>query len=560
GVSGKDLRITPEEAATIAADVGVAVDASTLRGWVDRCDGWAAGLHMCALLAKGGASDSVTDHDLFAGYLYEECLKDLEEDTRRFLVEASVLEVHLPELCDAVLGRSDSAQVLRSLEARQLFVTADRTGRVYRLHPLFHEFLQHELRREAPGSVAGLHLRAAQWFQNLGRLPEAIEHAIAAEDFALATALVTAAALEAYESGRDVTLSRWLRQIGERNLLGNPSALVVIAWFAVLVGTDDDADKWSTLLRQIPDGVGEDGVNFTSAKAMIAAIMMKDGPDAALAGAEYAAGAEPLGSPWRDPALQIFGSTLLHCGQEERARPFLQEAKFVAEARKNPATAVICDTEFAVLAIENGDWSSAARHVGNALDTIREHGIDGYVMSSYAHAAAACVSLHAGDRAVGEELLATAMTERLRCGRSVPLLAIPSRLLLVRGHLLTGEHEVAAMLLGEIESMLPPDGGRAALDRRVEAAQQAVREASRRAGSVSTMVKLTAAEQRVLPYLQTHLTRAEIARRLFVSPNTVGTQISAIFRKFGVTNRTEAVQAAFALRLLGVAAEPSAAS
>ncbi|MGO4452520.1 LuxR C-terminal-related transcriptional regulator [Arthrobacter sp. RAF14] len=554
-ISADDLRIDLTGAATIAEEVGVAVQPAALRDWVDRCDGWAAGIHMCALLAKDGSSASVSDHELFADYLYQECLKDLTEDTRQFLVRSSVLKWHIPDLCDAVLDRTDSARVLRSLETRQLFVTAERTGRAYRLHPLFQEFLHHELLREASGSVPALHLRAAQWFQEVGRLPEAIEHAIAAENFDLAMALVTAAALEAYEAGHDVALSRWLRQIGDRPLLSNASALVIIAWFAVLAGTDDDADKWSTLLRQVPDGVGADGMNFTSAKSMIEAIMMKGGLKRALVQAEYAAQTEPLGSPWRDPALQIFGSTLLHSGLEDQARPVLQEARFTADARRNPATIVICETEFALLAIENNEWARARKHVDEALEIIREHGIDGYVMCAYARAAAACVRLQAGDRKAGEQLLAAAMADRLRCGRAVPLLAIPSRLLLARGHLQVGDHEAAALLLGEAESMLPPEGGRAALDERVEAVRRAVRGASDRAGKASPMVSLTAAEQRVLPYLQTHLTRAEIALRLFVSPNTVGTQISAIFRKFGVTNRADAVQKAFALGLLGVVVE-----
>jgi len=44
--------------------------------------------------------------------------------------------------------------------------------------------------------------------------------------------------------------------------------------------------------------------------------------------------------------------------------------------------------------------------------------------------------------------------------------------------------------------------------------------------------------------------RAEIARELYVSPNTVKTQCSAIYRKLAVTTRKGAVQAAREQRLL----------
>jgi LuxR family transcriptional regulator, maltose regulon positive regulatory protein len=62
---------------------------------------------------------------------------------------------------------------------------------------------------------------------------------------------------------------------------------------------------------------------------------------------------------------------------------------------------------------------------------------------------------------------------------------------------------------------------------------------------------LTPAELRLLPYLQTHLSSPEIGARLFVSRNTVRTEVSSIYRKLGVSSRTEAVQRATALGLLG---------
>ena len=62
---------------------------------------------------------------------------------------------------------------------------------------------------------------------------------------------------------------------------------------------------------------------------------------------------------------------------------------------------------------------------------------------------------------------------------------------------------------------------------------------------------LAAAELRLLPYLQTHHTIRDIAARLFVSRNTVNSQVSSIYRKLGVSSRDEAVQRATATGLLG---------
>ncbi|UYO97640.1 helix-turn-helix transcriptional regulator [Microbacterium sp. M28] len=62
---------------------------------------------------------------------------------------------------------------------------------------------------------------------------------------------------------------------------------------------------------------------------------------------------------------------------------------------------------------------------------------------------------------------------------------------------------------------------------------------------------LTPAELRLLPYLQTHLTIADIGRRLFISRNTVSSEVGSIYRKLGVTTRGAAVDRAHEIGLLG---------
>jgi LuxR family maltose regulon positive regulatory protein len=62
---------------------------------------------------------------------------------------------------------------------------------------------------------------------------------------------------------------------------------------------------------------------------------------------------------------------------------------------------------------------------------------------------------------------------------------------------------------------------------------------------------LTAAELRLLPYLQTHLTFREIGERLFVSRNTVSSEVGSIYRSLGVSSRSDAVGQATTVGLLG---------
>jgi LuxR family maltose regulon positive regulatory protein len=62
---------------------------------------------------------------------------------------------------------------------------------------------------------------------------------------------------------------------------------------------------------------------------------------------------------------------------------------------------------------------------------------------------------------------------------------------------------------------------------------------------------LTPAELRLLPYLQTHLSIREIGERLYISRNTVSSEVGSIYRKLEVSARSEAVERAMALGLLG---------
>ena|SRR5215469_7165524 len=61
---------------------------------------------------------------------------------------------------------------------------------------------------------------------------------------------------------------------------------------------------------------------------------------------------------------------------------------------------------------------------------------------------------------------------------------------------------------------------------------------------------LTMAELRLLPLLCTHLTAAEIAAELFLSPHTIKSQMRSVYRKLEATTRHEAVTRAHKLELI----------
>ena len=73
-------------------------------------------------------------------------------------------------------------------------------------------------------------------------------------------------------------------------------------------------------------------------------------------------------------------------------------------------------------------------------------------------------------------------------------------------------------------------------------------------GSTTMIEPLTEREREVLYYLPSHLSREQIARLMCVSPNTVKTHITAVYRKIGATSRAEAVSVARCQGLVGLSA------
>jgi LuxR family maltose regulon positive regulatory protein len=157
--------------------------------------------------------------------------------------------------------------------------------------------------------------------------------------------------------------------------------------------------------------------------------------------------------------------------------------------------------------------------------------------------------VHRGDLNEANARLTQAMRARPSCTAAVPWLAVRSRLQLAKVYWSMGDHATAGHLLREIDDILLRRPALGALVDEVAQLRHIVSSA-RRMGAAGAS-PLTPAELRLLPYLQTHLTIREIAERTFVSRNTVSSQVSGIYRKLGVSSRTDAVEQATAIGLLG---------
>ena len=129
---------------------------------------------------------------------------------------------------------------------------------------------------------------------------------------------------------------------------------------------------------------------------------------------------------------------------------------------------------------------------------------------------------------------------------ALPWLAVATRLELARCALLLGDGQTAGTLLVEIRALLE---SRPRLGMLVDQARKLRYDVETFTPRDRAPAGLTPAELRLLPLLATHLTFREIATALEVSRNTVKTQAISIYRKLGVSGRSEAIAAVAALEL-----------
>ncbi len=236
-------------------------------------------------------------------------------------------------------------------------------------------------------------------------------------------------------------------------------------------------------------------------------------------------------------------------GDLERAAALSAEASGAGAERANADTVVYGESELALMAMDRGEWEEAAEHLDLALATIEELRMHDYALSVLAFAGAARLALHRGDVRDANRQLARAMRARPACTFVMPWIAVRVRLQLATVYLAMADAPTARHLLREIDDILRQRPRLGALLDEVSELRRIL--ASSAPGGVGGGPPLSPAELRLLPYLQTHLTLAEIAGRLFVSHNTVRSQVGSIYRKLGASSRSDAVQQATSVGLLG---------
>jgi LuxR family transcriptional regulator, maltose regulon positive regulatory protein len=552
-----DLAMTNREAELLLRESGVRLSAERTAELVEQCEGWPTALYLAALSIRdreeSGAEPAPLSGDdrYLADYFRSEYLAHLRPGPLRFLRRTSVLGRMCGPLCDAMLEDEGSAQELEKIERANLFlVPLDNRRDWYRYHHLFRDLLQRELLEREPELVPGLHTRAADWFEAHGDLESALEHAYDAGDIDRAAAILTALVLPLYCSGRVATLERWLTRFERAGLLErHPAVAVQGCRIHALRGRPEEAERCLDLATRgrfrgtLPDGTRTIAPWVATARAWLC----RDGAKRMLADAEMAVAGLADGSNWRGAALVGQGAALVLLGDYERADRILADAAATAATIGATESHVIALGERALIADDLGDHDQADSLSAELHELLAASAVEAYLARAVDSAATARTMLRHGRWNEARAALTAGRELAPFLTRAVPWLAIQMRLELARGFLTLRDAESGRQLLDEALELLRRVPDLDLLRERAEELQQELDVTPESEGAQHT--GLTRAELRLLPLLATHLSFREIAEQLFVSRNTIKTQAISVYRKLGVSSRSEAIAEAQRLGL-----------
>jgi LuxR family maltose regulon positive regulatory protein len=543
-----DLAMSRDEARALLSGAGIDLDDASAAQLLERTEGWPVGLYLGALsLQAGGTADRAGmafsgDDRLMADYLRSEILARLSDDEVSFMIRAAVLDRMSGALCDAVLDRRGSAEMLESLErSNALLVGLDRRREWYRYHHLFRDLLRTELERREPTLVPELHRRAARWCEAHGMPEGAIDHARAGRDTARAARLVGALAQPAFANGRVDTVLGWINWLETTSRVDHYPA---VAAYASLIfsqlGRAVDAERWAAASERAPsDDVLDDGSTVGGLQAYLRVFQCRDGIEQMQRDVHAAAVGLSARSPLRASLLAADGLALVCNGDCVDAGPVLAHAFETASHEGASAAAAFALAEGAVVAAQGNEWGDAEDLATRAVELVEGQHLEVYATSALAYTGVARVASHRGQVERAREFAARAVALRPKLTYAIPHVSVQTLLELARVYVGLADAAGARAVLRQARDILQhrPDLG--LLPK--EHVELQTKLDTMRSGTVGAS-SLTTAELRLVPLLSTHLTFPEIGTRLHVSRHTVKTQAISIYQKLGVSSRSEAIE------------------
>ena len=545
----EQLRFTDGEAAELLNRVhGLDLEAHEVQALQRRIEGWVGGLNLAALSLRRDAErerivQALPGDDRFlVDYLWGEVVLAQPPAVRQFLVRTAILERLTGPLCDAVAEWSDSAGLLRELEAANLFIVPlDREHEWFRYHHLFRSLLLGQLERFAPELISDLHRRASSWFDGHGLMAEAIEHAMAAGDMHYAADELAHHWRTLYADGQTLSLMAWIERLPADAIAAHPTLAVVRAGLSRVVGRSEDIEPW--LERIEPDAAEMPAHGLASsvagACALIRSMHRLAGGDVtgAIDSARRGFELERMDGSQEQATAGYFLGVATFFRQPQQARPLLERFLEVVGDEQDPRHRYVMALLAELFAFE-GEIDTAQQLADNANGLTRRLGQEEHPPTNQVHIAVGAVALARGDHETAEDQIERAVTLAKR-GRDRVEIA-HTLLWLARVRACHGDLDGGRKALRQARELVP-DLGLEAMPELVQAVESELANQTPTPVTVSEGEKLTESELRVLRLMPSDLSYRDMAGQLYVSLNTVRTHALHLRRKLGASARAEVV-------------------
>jgi LuxR family transcriptional regulator, maltose regulon positive regulatory protein len=378
-----DLRFSPEETAAFLQQViTYPPSPETMEQLEARLEGWVAGLRLLALSLHKHVNQQGIEQAIltFAGshrplleYFVTEVLNAQRDPLPTFLLQTSILSRLTGSLCDAITGRSDSEQLLETMDRANLFLEPlDEAGQWYRYHALFADAMEQEARhRLGEDALRELSHKASQWYEQRGMLSEAIGMALRAQDTERVAGLIERLIETQYihEVNEFHTLHRWLKKLPETTLRQHPMlcfgyATTLSFIFAPTRPTPEALTQLEELLDMAEQGWRREGntprLGEVFALRALAARQRGERLQSLTWARQALASLSTEDLPWRSVSLNVVGTEELLSGRLDAGRKAILEAHALSEAVGNPYGTRATTNMLAGVYFERGELHRAA--------------------------------------------------------------------------------------------------------------------------------------------------------------------------------------------------------
>ena len=392
-ISPMNLGFTLEEIrAFFAQELSFPLSQKMLRQIEERLDAWPAGLRLLARELDAFTSEEEIEPMIatFGGshwgvreYFLSEVVHTLSAEQQTFLWQTCLLPRLNAALCQAVTGREDSEQLLTILRSSDRFlIPLDRKVEWTRYQTLFARAMQEEAERHlGRPELLRLAALASSWYEEHALLSEAIEMALAAQNFPRAAGLIEQLVLFR-ERNNAATLPElysmqlWLERLPAEELESRPELCLHYAMLLlfILMESPPDRDGYVRLQRllQLAEEHWRDAnntVRLASVFAFRALLANHEGKllQAITWARQALAWLPPEVGVWRSLSLNVVGAGEVLEGNLDQARIYFQESLSMSQQQGNTIYARATRGMLSGVSLEYGELHHAAEQMRQIL-------------------------------------------------------------------------------------------------------------------------------------------------------------------------------------------------